>query len=447
MLDRTATHGYTTGTRKVWRKLMPILLVAFILNTLDRTNIGMAKTHLDADLGISAAAFGFGAGLFFLAYCTMEIPSNLMLHRIGARVWISRIVITWGTVSTLTMFVWNDTSFYVMRFLLGLAEAGFYPGMLFYITLWFAPRDRPVAVGALLIAPQLALIFGSPLAGTLMQLDGLAGLDGWRWMLLLEGLPTVIFGFFLLRLLPNGPQDARWLTSSERTAIIAATDGVDTNEHSVTAALKAVFSNGILLAIAAIYFASQLAVWGVVFFLPSIVEGFGIENSVAIGAIAGLPSIGALIGVLLYPRLFRRYTRPILFTAAALVGGAISGYIGAYAGPVPALIAFAVLQSLAVGIGPILWSTAMGTITGRTAAAGLAMINSIGLLGGFFGPTIFGLVETASGSAREAGVIVTYTFVAALVLATPPLAWLLRRVSTEPKPPTVPLPNTSTVPH
>ena len=429
MIDHSAVPGYVTGTRKVWLKLMPVLLVAFILNTLDRTNIGMAKTHLAADLDISAAAFGLGAGLFFLAYCTMEIPSNLMLHRVGARLWISRIVITWGTVSTLTMFVWNDTSFYVMRFLLGLAEAGFYPGMLFYFTLWFAPRDRAIAVGVLLTAPQIALILGSPLAGALMQLDGLAGLHGWQWMLLLEGIPTVMFGFLLLRMLPNGPQDAQWLNNDERVAITSATVGTDGNEQSVMRALKTVFGSGILLTISAIYFVSQLAVWGVVFFLPSIVESFGFSDSLVIGAISGLPSIGALIGVLIYPRLFRQYGRPILFVVAALILGAIAGFIGAHAGPVAALAAFALLQSVAVGIGPILWSIAMGTMHGRTSAAGLAMINSIGLLGGFFGPTTFGLVETASGEARGAGVVVTYTFLAALLLAVPVLAVLLGKVT------------------
>ena len=177
------------------------------------------------------------------------------------------------------------------------------------------------------------------------------------------------------------------------------------------------------------YFVSQLAVWGVVFFLPSIVESFGFSDSLVIGAISGLPSIGALIGVLIYPRLFRQYGRPILFVVAALILGAIAGFVGAHAGPVAALAAFALLQSVAVGIGPILWSIAMGTMHGRTSAAGLAMINSIGLLGGFFGPTTFGLVETASGEARGAGVVVSYTFLAALLLAVPVLAVLLGKVT------------------
>src|SRR5690606_28980022 len=165
------TTAYRTGTRQVWLRLMPVILIAYVLNFLDRTNIALAKNHLEIDLGISAAAFGLGAGLFFLAYCTLEIPSNIMLHRVGARRWISRIVISWGAVSTLTMFVQDEITFYIMRLLLGVAEAGFYPGMLFYFTLWFASRDRAVAIGVLLMAPQVATVFGSPLGGALMTLD------------------------------------------------------------------------------------------------------------------------------------------------------------------------------------------------------------------------------------------------------------------------------------
>ncbi|NDV09732.1 MFS transporter [Rhodococcus sp. IEGM 248] len=427
--EPTAT-AYRSGTRKVWVTLMPVLIAAFILNTLDRTNIGLAKTHLEADLGISAAAYGFGAGLFFIAYCTMEIPSNLLLHRMGARTWISRIVITWGLVSTLTTFVQNETGFYIMRFLLGLTEAGFYPGMLFYFTLWFAPRDRAIAVGTLLIAPQLALIFGSPLGGALMQLDGTWGLHGWQWMLLLEGIPTVLFGFFLYRFLPHGPRGAKWLTPDEKTAIIAHTSADEAEEHSVWSAVKAVFSSGLLLTIAAIYFVTQLAIWGIVFFLPSIVESFGITHSAVIGAIAGIPAIGALIGVLAYPRLFRTYGHPILFIAVALASAGLAGYFGAHSGPVGTLAAFAVLQLFAVGVGPVLWSTAMDTMHGRKSAAGLAMINSIGLLGGFFGPSIFGLVETSSGTATGAGVFLSYLFIAALVL-TAVLYVLLRNAKTQ----------------
>lgn len=408
---------YRSATRKVWLRLIPVLMFAYVLNFLDRTNIALAKTHLDVDLGISATAFGFGAGLFFVAYCLLEIPSNLMLHRVGARRWISRIVVSWGLISTLTLFVQGEVSFYIMRFLLGVAEAGFYPGMLFYFTLWFASRDRAVAVGMLLVAPQLATVFGSPLGGAIMTLDGALGMHGWRWLLLLEGLPTVLFGVFLWFYLPNGPRDARWLTPDEKQALLAKTtvDGGEA-QHSVRAALRSVFSSGALLSIAFIYFVTQLCVYGITFFMPSIVESFGVKDTLTIGAISGLPAVGALIGVLCYPRLFRRYGHATRFIMVAMVGAALSTFVAANSGPTVSLTALAVMQFFVTGTAPILWSVAMSRIAGVQAAAGLAMINAIGLLGGFFGPNLFGLAESRTGDPASAIALLTLAALAALLV-------------------------------
>ena len=408
---------YKAGARKVWFRLMPIIAFAYILNYLDRTNIALAKTHLMADLGISAAAFGLGAGVFFIAYCLLELPSNLMLHRFGARRWLSRIVVTWGLVSTLTMFVQNEWSFYAMRFLLGVAEAGFYPGLLFYITLWFAGRDRAVAVGFLLIAPQLATIFGSPLGGWIMTLDGTWGLAGWQWLLLIEGLPTIFFGIYMWFNLPDGPKDAKFLNDDEKTALVAATTvagTADAGHHSTWTAVKSVFSSGILLSIAGIYFVTQLCVYGITFFMPSIVESFGVTNPVMIGAISGLPAVGAIIGVVLYPRLFRRYGRPVTFIAIAMAGAAVATLIAAYAAPVLSVTALAFMQFFVTGTAPVMWALAMSRINGVQAAAGLAMINSIGLLGGFFGPNIFGIAESITGDPASAIILLTGACVIAL---------------------------------
>ncbi|NIL78340.1 putative tartrate transporter [Rhodococcus sp. B10] len=417
---------YKSATQKVWVRLIPVLMFAYVLNFLDRTNIALAKTRLDVDLGISAAAFGFGAGLFFIAYCVLEIPSNLMLHKFGARRWISRIVISWGAISTLTMFVQGETSFYIMRFLLGVAEAGFYPGMLFYFTLWFAARDRAVAVGMLLVAPQVATVFGSPLGGAIMTLDGALGLYGWQWLLLLEGIPTVLFGFFLWFYLPNGPKDARWLTGDEKEALLAKTTVAGEEKHSVRQALASVFSSGVLLSIAVIYFVTQLCVYGITFFMPSIVEASGVSGTFAIGAISGLPAVGALIGVLIYPRLFRKYANPIRFVAVAMVGAAVSTFVAANSGHVVSLIALAVMQFFVTGTAPILWSVAMSRISGVQSAAGLAMINSIGLLGGFFGPNLFGIAESRTGDPSSAIGLLTIAAIVALGIVVL-LRQLLRR--------------------
>lgn len=418
---------YKSATRKVWFRLMPVLMFAYVLNFLDRTNIALAKTRFEVDLGISATAFGLGAGIFFLAYCVLEIPSNLMLHRFGARRWISRIVISWGAISTLTMFVQNETSFYIMRFLLGVAEAGFYPGMLFYFTLWFASRDRAIAVGMLLVAPQLATVFGSPLGGAIMTMDGTLGLHGWQWLLLLEGLPTVAFGFFLWFYLPNGPRDAKWLSPDEQEALIAKTSAIgQKQQHSVRAALASVFTSGVLISIALIYFVTQLCVYGITFFMPSIVESFGVSGSLAIGAVSGLPALGALVGVIVYPRLFRRYDNPLLFIAIAMVGAAISTFVAANSAPTTSLLALAVMQFFVTGTAPILWSVAMSRISGVQSAAGLAMINSIGLLGGFFGPNLFGIAESRTGDPASAIALLTVAAVIGLGIVGL-LRFLLRR--------------------
>ena len=401
------TTAYRTGTRQVWLRLMPVILIAYVLNFLDRTNIALAKNHLEIDLGISAAAFGLGAGLFFLAYCTLEIPSNIMLHRVGARRWISRIVISWGAVSTLTMFVQDEITFYIMRLLLGVAEAGFYPGMLFYFTLWFASRDRAVAIGVLLMAPQVATVFGSPLGGALMTLDGNLGLHGWQWMLLLEGLPTVLFGLFLWFYLPDGPADARWLKAEEKQALLEAAGDGQAADHSVRGALKSVFSSGALLLIAVIYFVTQLCVYGITFFMPSIIEAAGVQGSFQIGAMAGLPALGALFGVYVYPRLYRVYGRPILFAAVAMAGAAAATYVASASGVAGALAALAVMQFFVTGTAPVLWSVAMSRMSGVQSAAGLAMINSIGLLGGFFGPNLFGIAESRTGDPASAILLLT----------------------------------------
>jgi MFS family permease len=409
--------AYVTGIRQVWLRLMPVLLVAYVLNFLDRTNIALAKTRLDADLGISAAAFGLGAGLFFLAYCTLEVPSNIMMHRVGARRWIGRIVISWGTISTLTMFVQGEVSFYVMRLLLGIAEAGFYPGMLFYFTLWFAPRDRAVAVGTLLMAPQVATIFGSPLGGAIMNLDGNLGLHGWQWLLLIEGLPTVAFGVFLWFYLPDGPRDAKWLDTKQQNALTEATNAEVPEQHSIGSALRSVFSSTTLLVIALLYFVTQLCVYGITFFMPSIIEAAGVTGTLRIGAVAGLPAVGALIGVFVYPRLYRIYGHPAAFIAVAMAGAAAATFAASNTGVALSLLSLAVMQFFVTGTAPVLWSVAMSRLRGVQSAAGLAMINAIGLLGGFFGPTLFGVAESRTGDPASAIHLLTFACLGALAVA------------------------------
>ena len=214
-LTSTADTLLARATKKVMARLIPVMCLMYFMSYIDRTNAALAKTHLDADLGISAAAFGLGAGLFFLSYAFMEIPSNLVMFKVGPRLWIVRIAVTWGVLSGLMMFVQGERSFYILRFLLGAAEAGLFPSLMYMVTIWFAQKYRATAIGFLYLAVTIALTVGGPFGGALMELDGLGGLHGWQWMFMLEGLLTVLIGVFTWFKLPETPKDARWLTDAE----------------------------------------------------------------------------------------------------------------------------------------------------------------------------------------------------------------------------------------
>jgi len=208
-----------TATRKAMRRLIPLMCAIYFMSFLDRTNVALAKAQLAVDVGISAAAYGLGSGIFFIGYALLEVPSNLAAHRIGPRRWIARIAVTWGILSTAMMFVQGEWSFYVLRVLLGIAEAGLFPALMYMVTLWFAPNDKPVVVGWIYIAPALALMLGSPLGGALMQMNGLGGLHGWQWMFMIEGIPSVLVGILLFFKMPERPRDARWLSAEEAQAL------------------------------------------------------------------------------------------------------------------------------------------------------------------------------------------------------------------------------------
>ncbi|MGO1166752.1 MAG: MFS transporter [Janibacter sp.] len=203
------------ATKKALTRLVPLLMAAYFMAFVDRTNVGLAKTSLEVDAGIDAAAYGLGAGLFFVTYAFLEVPSNLILHKVGAKVWISRIAVTWGLLTMAMMFITSPTVFYVLRLLLGAAEAGLYPGIMYLITMWFAQKDRAMVVGLILTASSVAFIVANPIGGALMKLEGLGGLHGWQWLFVLEGIPTVLLGILIFFMLPNSPRDASWLEPEE----------------------------------------------------------------------------------------------------------------------------------------------------------------------------------------------------------------------------------------
>jgi MFS family permease len=425
------TTLHAVATKKAMTRLLPLLMAAYFMSFVDRTNIGLAKTALEADVGISAAAYGLGAGVFFISYALLEVPSNLILHKIGARRWIARIAVTWGLLSAAMMFTNSETTFYVLRFLLGAAEAGLFPGLMYLITIWFAQQQRATIVGMMLIASSTAYIVGNPVGGALMLLDGNLGLHGWQWLFLLEGIPTVIIGIVIWFKLPDNPRDASWLTPAEADEMTARAEGNPAEAASAHISLGAGFRNPLILSVAAIWFLDQIATYGVVFFTPAVVEGLGVTGSFAIGFVAGLVGVGAVAGVITFPRVARRVGREIQLIGVALVGTIVSAAaflvieIAA-----TKLVILGTMMFFVVGMQPLLWSVVMARVKGRAAAGLLAYVNTLGLLGAFVGPYAFGIAESITGSASS-GIIVLIGTAGVSLAIVPLLSRLADRSAVE----------------
>ncbi|WP_208378802.1 MFS transporter [Cumulibacter soli] len=416
------------ATRKIFRYLMPILLFAYFMAFVDRTNVGLAKERMEVDVGLSATAYGLGAGLFFITYALLEVPSNLMLHKIGARVWIARIAITWGLISSAMMFVSGPVSFYVLRMLLGAAEAGLFPGIMYLITVWFAQKDRAKAVGIVLLAAVAALMIANPIGGGLMLLDGAGGLHGWQWMFLIEGIPPVLIGIYILFRLPNGPRDARFLDEEEKAIVLARVAPPDDGSgESVGMILRTVSRQPFLLLIAAIYFINQIVTYGVVFFVPSIVESMGVDGSFVIGLVSAVAYIGSFVGAIVVPRINTRINRPAaIIVVLTVVLAVLTVPFLTIDNAVIQMILLVVMGFCITGVQPLYWSLAMGRVLGAQAAAGLALVNTIGLVGGFVGPYLFGISEGVTGSPLS-GMAVVGVLSAVAVVIVLPLTRALRR--------------------
>lgn len=390
------------ATKKALTRLVPLLMAAYFMAFVDRTNVGLAKTALEVDAGIDAAAYGLGAGLFFITYAFLEVPSNLVLHRIGAKIWISRIAVTWGLLTMAMMFISSPTIFYVLRLLLGAAEAGLYPGIMYLITTWFAQKDRAMVVGLILTASSVAFIVANPIGGALMKLEGLAGLHGWQWLFVLEGIPTVLLGILIFFVLPNSPKDATWLEPEEAAEITRRAvggEGIEL-ESRPGAIIRSAMKQPFLLTVAAIYFMNQIATYGVIFFVPSIVEAMDVSDSFMIGLISGVVGIGAVIGVVFVPRILKKNPGTEIPLIAVTTAGAIvmALLFIAVGNPVAKMVILSATMLFIVGVQPLYWSVLMARLGGVAAAAGLAFVNTIGLTGAFVGPYAFGLTEQATGS-------------------------------------------------
>jgi D-galactonate transporter len=384
---------------KVSARLVPFLIVCFFVAYLDRVNVSFAALTMNKDLGLSASAFGFGAGIFFLAYFLFEVPSNLFLERVGARKWIARIMFTWGVISGGMAFVVGETSFYVLRVLLGIAEAGFFPGVIFFLTLWFPAVYRARIVGYFMAAIPLSTVIGAPASGLLLGLDGFMGIKGWQWLFILEAVPALVLSVVVFFYLTDRPADATWLQPEERAWLVARLEQERrqremVRHYSVTQALL----NPKVLALSLVYFGAVSTNYGLSFFLPQIVKAFGMSNFQA-GLVAALPYVVGLVSIVLWGRrsdrkLERRFHLAFpLFVASA--GIAISTALD---DPTMKMVALSVAGFGIFGCLPVFWTFPAAFLSGAAAAGGIALINSIGNLAGFAGPYVVGRIKDATGS-------------------------------------------------
>lgn len=378
-------------TGKAIRRLVPFLLLMYVLAFLDRANIGFAKLAFQLDTGISNAAYAFGAGIFFIGYALFEVPSNLIMYRVGARAWMCRIMVTWGLVSAAMMFVTGETSFYVLRFLLGVAEAGFFPGIIYFLSKWFPVHARTRVIGLFYFGAPLAFIFGSPLSGLLLEMQGALGLHGWQWMFLIEGLLASVVGVWAYWYLDNKPEDARWLTVSERQLLAAAIASEEQQKatHGPRSALAAL-GNARVLFLSAIYFIIQMSVYGVVFYLPmQVAMLLGKKVGLEVGLVSAIPWICALAAVYLIPRLAERTQQHATLACATLVVCAAGIALSVSSGhPLLSLAALCFAAAGFIAVQPLFWTFPTAYLGGAAAAGGIALINSIGSLGGFFAPNV-----------------------------------------------------------
>jgi len=385
---------------KVTRRLVPFLMLLYIVAWFDRINVGFAALQMNRDLGFSASVFGFGAGVFFIGYALFEVPSNLLLARVGARRWIARIMVTWGVISVAMMFVRGPLSFYVLRFVLGVAEAGFLPGVIYYLAHWFPRAQRARAISWFMIGIPLSTVLGAPLAGLLLQLNGWHNLAGWQWLYLIEGLPAVLLGFVVRYRLPDTPRQARWLSAPEQTALMTAiaaeNDGVAAR-HVLS--VRQVLLHPTVWLLGFVLFACQCGSYGLTLWIPQIVKGLSGQSDLMVGLLSALPYIAAAIGMVVLgvssDRSGERIWHVALPSLLGAAGFAASAFLQT---PLPALLALTVAAVGDLGSRGPFWALPPRFLTGSALAAGIALINTMGAVGGFVGPYAVGLVKDFTGS-------------------------------------------------
>jgi MFS family permease len=371
-----------------WR-LIPFLSLCFFLAYLDRLNVGFAKLQMLKDLSMSDAVFAAGAGIFFIGYFLFEVPSNVLLKKFGARMWIARIMISWGIISACMMFVKNEWSFYALRFLLGIAEAGFFPGVIYYLTLWYPSNRRSSRIAWFAAAIPISGLIGNPVCGWIMDiLSGSMGLAGWQWLFLVEGIPSIIVGFWVLYYLDSSIPEAKWLSVDEKELL--AKNLVAEDKHKTEHKFIDAFRSGKVWVLSGIYFSLMIGFYGIVFWLPTIVKAFGIKSYLKIGLVSAIPYAVTVIGMIIIShhsdKTGERRLHYVCNVTAGAIGLVLSGIFAS--NPVLAIIFLSIGAMGIIGSGPLMWPLAPAFLAGTAAAAGIGIINSVGNLGGYIGPNV-----------------------------------------------------------
>jgi len=385
--------------RKITLRIVPFIMLLYFIAFLDRVNIGFAALTMNEDLGFSPAVFGFGAGIFFLGYFLFEVPSNLILHKVGARIWIARVMITWGLVSGGMAFVQGTTSFYTLRFLLGVAEAGFFPGIILYLSYWFPSQKRAQVTAIFMAAAPISTALGSPVSAALLEMHGLMGFAGWQWMFVLEAVPAVILGVMVLFWLTDRPEKAKWLSEEERgwlTGTLARENAAKqaTAQHSVW---KGLFDKRVL-ALSLVYFGTSAGLYTLGIWSPQIIKNLGV-SSMTVGLLNAIPAVLAVCAMVLWARHSDKTGERSWHVIGACLLAAVGLFMAGSAVSLPGVILALTLVNCGISASkPPLWSMPTLFLSGGAAAAGIATINSLGNLGGFVGPFAIGLIKQQTGS-------------------------------------------------
>ena len=385
--------------RKITWRIVPFIMILYLIAYIDRVNIGFAAITMKEDLGFTASILGFGAGIFFLGYFLFEVPSNIILHKVGARIWIARVMVTWGIIAGGMAFVESSTSFYVMRFLLGVAEAGFFPGIILYLSYWFPARNRAGVIALFMAAAPIATAIGSPISAALLEMHGIMGLAGWQWMFLIEAIPAVILGVVGFFYMTDRPEKAAWLKPDEREWLVKTMQAEDANkggqqQHSILRGL----ANPRVLALALIYFGTSAGLYTLGIWAPQIIKELGV-SSMTVGLLNAIPPIISVVAMILWSRHSDKTNERTWHVALACLTAAVGLAIAASTGSMFGLIAALTIVNVGISCSkPPLWSMPTMFLSGAAAATGIATINSIGNLGGFAGPAMIGWVKDQTGS-------------------------------------------------